>query len=132
MKLIHLLLSFLLYPISGYAYSHLSPYSYCGGDPINRVDPDGCDFWYTNNVTEITNFYNAILADNHTFDFSSWDHFSDIEFFRGLVFDDSAFKFYATTSSVENGIFTVTCRIYTLDFPIYPFPTGLRTSQWIA
>ena len=22
-------------------YYHISPYSYCGGNPINRVDPDG-------------------------------------------------------------------------------------------
>ena len=32
----------LLYPLSSYAYSHLSPYSYCGGNPVNCVDPTGC------------------------------------------------------------------------------------------
>ena len=26
-------------------YFSYSPYSYCAGDPINRIDPDGCD-WY--------------------------------------------------------------------------------------
>lgn len=25
-----------------FAFSHLSPYSYCAGNPINCVDPDGC------------------------------------------------------------------------------------------
>lgn len=35
-------MSFLLYPISSMAYSHLSPYSYCGGDPVNCKDPTGC------------------------------------------------------------------------------------------
>ena len=40
---IHLLfILLLLYPFSSYAYSHLSPYSYSGGDPVNCVDPTGC------------------------------------------------------------------------------------------
>ena len=42
MKYIHLILIVLLYPLSSLAYSHLSPYSYCGGDPVNCVDPTGC------------------------------------------------------------------------------------------
>jgi len=33
----------LLFPLLGYAYSHLSPYTYCGGNPINFVDPSGCE-----------------------------------------------------------------------------------------
>lgn len=43
MKYLHLILIVLLYPLSSYAYSHLSPYSYCGGDPVNCVDPTGED-----------------------------------------------------------------------------------------
>lgn len=44
MKLIHLILiPFLLSPIIGLAYTHLSPHSYCGGDPVNCVDPTGKD-----------------------------------------------------------------------------------------
>lgn len=27
-------------------YYHISPYSYCGGNPVSRVDPDGMD-WYS-------------------------------------------------------------------------------------
>lgn len=43
MKQIQLLvISLLLYPLSSFAYSHLSPYSYCGGNPVNFVDPTGC------------------------------------------------------------------------------------------
>lgn len=42
MKYLHLILIVLLYPLSSNAYSHLSPYSYCGGDPLNCVDPTGC------------------------------------------------------------------------------------------
>ena len=31
-------------------YYHLTPYSYCGGNPVNAVDPDGRD-WYSFNGT---------------------------------------------------------------------------------
>lgn len=31
-------------------YGSFSPYAYCGGNPINRIDPDGRD-WYLNNQT---------------------------------------------------------------------------------
>lgn len=37
-----LLISLMLHPLSSMAYSHLSPYSYCGGNPINCTDPTGC------------------------------------------------------------------------------------------
>ena len=43
MKQLLLLTSFLLYPISSLAYTHLSPYSYCGGNPVNCIDPNGKD-----------------------------------------------------------------------------------------
>lgn len=33
----------MLSSFSSYAYNHLSPYSYCGGDPINCIDPTGCE-----------------------------------------------------------------------------------------
>lgn len=42
MKYLHLLLIALLYPLCIYGYYPLSPYSYCGGDPVNCVDPTGC------------------------------------------------------------------------------------------
>ncbi|MCM1520482.1 MAG: hypothetical protein NC098_06820 [Lachnoclostridium sp.] len=38
-----LLLFCLFIPAHSYAYRHLSPYSYCGGDPVNCVDPSGRD-----------------------------------------------------------------------------------------
>ena len=31
-------------------YYSISPYAYCGGDPVNLVDPEGRD-WYINNTT---------------------------------------------------------------------------------
>ena len=41
-QLLIFLILFLLYPFSSHAYSHLSPYNYCSGDPVNCVDPTGC------------------------------------------------------------------------------------------
>ncbi len=32
-------------------YPWLSPYSYCGGDPINNIDPDGKSWFRTNSIT---------------------------------------------------------------------------------
>lgn len=32
----------MLSALKSMAYSHLSPYSYCGGNPVNCVDPTGC------------------------------------------------------------------------------------------
>lgn len=44
MKYFYLLLIALLsYPLSSYAYSHLSPYSYSSGNPVNCIDPTGKD-----------------------------------------------------------------------------------------
>lgn len=31
-------------------YYHLSPYSYCGGNPVNAIDPDGRSTWVTNHA----------------------------------------------------------------------------------
>lgn len=41
------------------SYYHLSPYSYCGGNPVNRIDPTGMD-WYQNNKTS---YYILVVID---------------------------------------------------------------------
>lgn len=40
------------------SYYHLSPYSYCGRNPINRIDPTGKD-WYQNNQTSYYTWYDG-------------------------------------------------------------------------
>lgn len=42
MRYLFILLISLFYPYISQAYTYLSPYSYCGGDPINFIDPTGC------------------------------------------------------------------------------------------
>ena len=32
------------------SYYHLSPYSYCGGNPVNAIDPDGRSTWVINHA----------------------------------------------------------------------------------
>ena len=39
-------------------YYHISPYAYCGGNPVNAVDPDGKD-WYQNNQTSYYTWYDG-------------------------------------------------------------------------
>lgn len=58
------------------------------------------------------------MAGASTYDFSNWQHTPDIEFLNHVVYDNRTFKLYATTTSVIDGSFTVTCTIHT--FPIYP------------
>ena len=41
------------------SYYQLSPYSYCGGNPVNRIDPTGMD-WYQNNKTS---YYILVVID---------------------------------------------------------------------
>ena len=100
-------------------YHWLSPYAYCGGDPINFIDPDGCDFWYTNDITEITNFYNTIISGGQICDFSNWIHLTDTDFLNNLVYDDDKCILYATYCTVADGEFTVNCSAYNLEiFPV--------------
>ncbi len=40
------------------SYHHLSPYSYCGGNPINRIDPSGMD-WYQNDETSYYTWFDG-------------------------------------------------------------------------
>lgn len=39
-------------------YCHLSPYSYCGGNPVNAIDPDGRD-WYQDNKTSYYTWFDG-------------------------------------------------------------------------
>lgn len=70
MKYLHLILIVLLYPLSSYAYSHLSPYSYCGGNPVNCIDPTGKDIVVLN-YTE--GMHLAMLIQNEE---GKWQYYS--------------------------------------------------------
>ena len=81
----------------------ITPYHYCNSNPINNVDPDGNDYWSTNDINEIRNFLNALGSGQTQYDFSNWQHASDAEFVGNLTYNDETNKFYTSYSRVENG-----------------------------
>ncbi len=94
------------------SYYHLSPYSYCGGNPINAIDPDGRDYWTTNDLSQILQFLNAVGSGNSQFDFSGWSHATDAEFCGNLVYNDESHKFYTSYAKVTNGEIVVTAKSF--------------------
>lgn len=90
------------------SYYNLSPYSYCGGNPVNAIDPDGRDYWSTNDINQITQFLNAVGRGQSQFDFSGWNHATDAEFCGNLVYNDETHKFYTSYAEVKNGELVVT------------------------
>ncbi len=74
MKQIYILLiSLLIIPISTYAYSHLSPYAYCAGNPVNCVDPTGEDIVILNYGNDASHQHLAMLIQNEK---GKWQYYS--------------------------------------------------------
>ncbi|MEZ3520116.1 MAG: hypothetical protein K1V78_01255 [Muribaculaceae bacterium] len=65
-----LLIALMLCSLSSYAYPNLSPYSYCGGNPVNYIDPTGKDIVVLN-YTEGEHL--AILIQNED---DEWQYYS--------------------------------------------------------
>ena len=92
-------------------YYNLSPYVYCGGNPISRIDPYGMDYWSTSDPVEIERFWNSLFSPlvnmlqyySNSFNFSSWDHLTDAEFTDRLTFNDENETFYFSYSKIING-----------------------------
>ena len=78
-------------------YCETSPYNYCGNNP------DGMDYWSTNDRNLIFAFINAVNTGMTQFDFSSWHHATDAEFLDDLVYNDEKKKFYSSYSEIING-----------------------------
>ena len=93
-------------------YYNVSPYAYCENNPINAIDPDGNDYWSTNDINEIRNFLNALGSGQTQFDFSNWQHATDAEIVGNLTYNDDTNKFYTSYSRVENGEIVVVAKSF--------------------
>ena len=94
-------------------YFNTSLYAYCGNNPINRIDPDGMDYWSTNNPEVIRQFLETAKEHSNAsgnllneVNFSSWNHSTDAEFLSNLTFNDQTNMFYSNYGAVENGVVT--------------------------
>lgn len=56
-----------------YAYPSISPYSYCGGNPINYIDPSGEDIVVLNYGNNLTHQHMAMLIQDEN---GKWQYYS--------------------------------------------------------
>lgn len=95
------------------SYLGTYPYTYCGGDPMNGVDPTGEDYWSTsdpNVIYDLWKYYN----DNKGiggYNFQGWYQMSDKDFLaaydkygeQALTYNDQTSTLYTSYGRVENG-----------------------------
>jgi RHS repeat-associated protein len=94
-------------------YPWISPYAYCGNNPISRIDPTGMDYWSTNDPELIKAFFNALKAEDSQFDFSfGWNHMTDSEFSDRLFYNDETKKFWINYGTIENGEVVINARSF--------------------
>lgn len=93
-------------------YYHISPYAYCGNNPVNRIDPDGKDYWSTSDADRMIDFINALGRGQTQFDFSDWQHATDAEFTGHLTYNDETKKFYTYYTDIVNGEVTVVSKSF--------------------
>ena len=94
-------------------YPGISPYAYCGNNPVLYVDPTGEDYWSTNDPEQIRAFLNAVGSRSTQFDFSSgWNHMTDAQFADRLSYNDETGKYWISYGTVENGEAVVNARSF--------------------
>ena len=95
------------------SYPGTYPYTYCGGDPVNRVDPTGEDYWSTSDPNVIYEFWKHYNENKGIigYGFDGWYQMSDKEFLTAydkygeasLTYNDQTSKMYFSKGKVVNG-----------------------------
>ena len=97
-------------------YYDISPYAWCGNNPVNRIDPDGMAAYSTNDPDEISKFISSIKNGN-SYDMSSWTYQTDEEYIsenspKYFTYDDKKDKISIQWPSVDNGEFTMNSKMF--------------------
>ena len=103
-------------------YYSISPYAYCANNPVNAIDPEGEDYWSTNDPEKIRQFINSVGSGANYFDFSNWNHMTDGQFANRLSYNDETGKYWISYGTVENGEAVINSRSF--DANITPVSTS--------
>ena len=85
-------------------YYDVSPYAYCGNNPVMYIDPMGMDYWSTNDTNMIREFWENVNSNNfNNIDYTEWNHSTDADFLANLHYNDKTNKYYYSYGTIENG-----------------------------
>ena len=88
-------------------YLSQSPYHFSGNNAVINVDANGMDYWSTSDPGQIAAFLKAFSSSGgdyfHSFEPTTWTHFTDLEFLSGLTYDDERKIFSYEYGDVING-----------------------------
>ena len=106
-------------------YHSMTPYGYCGNNPISNIDWFGMDYWSTNDPGQIGAFLDALKEGNlGSHDYSGWNHMTDNEFTSRLSYNDENNTYYWSESKIINGELTIIGKHLTLK-PGYHFENAM-------
>ena len=89
-------------------YHSMTPYGYCGNNPISNIDWFGMDYWSTNDPGQIATFFDALKGGYIGYhDYSGWNYMTDNEFSSKLSYNDENNTYYWSESKIINGELTV-------------------------
>ncbi len=87
-------------------YYNITPYSYCAGDPVNKFDPTGMDYWSTSDPEEIYIFLQTLQSNDSTgakTNRKKWKHTKDADFLANLTYNDKTDKYWFSYCTEEDG-----------------------------